>query len=85
MYCLCYRQAAPKWLLVGSYPKGVNALVDLGGYFAINLMAPPFSLLPTYIYSEDTADLKHVFVYTAADMQAWDLDAVQKRMGPVTA
>ena len=75
-----FDQAKPKWLLVGSYPNRANQDTKVGGFFHINLMAPPFQLLPSNIYAEETHDLKHVLVYTAFDLSVWDLDAVECRI-----
>ena len=73
-------QAAPKFLMVGSYPKGSNILITTGLAFNVNLMVPPFSFLPERIYSEDEPDLKHILVYRKKDLEAWNLDEVAQRI-----
>ena len=48
-----FQAAGPAWLMVGSYPRRwSNILIETGGYFPINLAAPPFLLMPSHIHSE---------------------------------
>ena len=75
-----FKAAAPKFLMLGSYPKGQNSLVSTGAYFPINLMREPFSLWPTEIHAELSRDWKHMLVYTPFDLGGWDLDAVEARV-----
>jgi hypothetical protein len=60
-------------LLVGSYPSGVNADIQTGDYFSINLMQTPFSLWPHSVFSEQTPDGKHLLLYTQEQMSQWQL------------
>ena len=78
-----FKASTPRFLLVGSYPQGVNAAIPTGAYFLINLMREPFHLWPSEIYSESMGDpgaVKHVLAYTSADLAKWDVDAIEKRV-----
>lgn len=78
-----FKAASPRFLLVGSYPRGVNKAITTGGCFAINLMREPFVLWPSEIFSESIGDqdsVKHVLQYTRADLALWDIDAVERRV-----
>ena len=78
-----FKRADPRFVLVGSYPQGVNRAIVTGSYFSINLMANPFNLWPSEIYCENTGDpraIKHILVYTRQDVGGWDLDAVEDRV-----
>jgi hypothetical protein len=68
-----FKEAEPKFLLVGSYPNGINCDEPTGNYFPINLSKPPFSLEPQSIYNEQTPDDKHLFLYTREQMSQWHL------------
>ena len=78
-----FKNSSPRFLLVGSYPQGVNVAIDTGAYFPINLMREPYSLWPSEIYSESfggIGEVKHVLVYTRSDMERWDLDAIARHL-----
>ena len=68
---MALKEAEPKFLLVGSYPSGVNTDIQTGGYFSINLMQTPFSLWPNSVFSEQTPDGKHLLLYTHEQMSKW--------------
>ena len=79
-----YQSADPRFLMVGSYPRGANQMITTGQTFLINLMDAPFALWPDRIISESRGDYgtesKHMMVYTQANVRSWDLDAVSARL-----
>ena len=77
------RKADPRFFLVGSYPKAAagNADIPIGEYFPIDLARPPFSLgAPEADYSEHTPDGKHLYLYTRAQIRAWQLPKHRKAL-----
>jgi hypothetical protein len=68
-----FKNAEPKFLLVGSYVSGVNVDIPTGSYFSVNLMQTPFSLWPHSVFSEQTPDGKHLLLYTREQMSQWQL------------
>ena len=77
------QKADPKFFLVGSYPEAVagNADIPIGDYFPIDLQRPPFSLgAPEADYSEHTPDGKHLYLYTQAQIRAWQLPKHRKAL-----
>ena len=68
-----FKKAAPKFLLVGSYPGSLNSDITTGDYFPINLTGPPFSLQPHAVFNEQTPDGKHLLLYTREQMNQWKL------------
>jgi len=69
-----FQQADPKLLLVGSYPGTYdNVDIPTGSYFPVNVLRPPFELLPQEVFSEQTPDFKHLLLFTQAQIRAWKL------------
>ena len=69
-----FKVADPRFLLVGSYPSNTqNVDIETGEYNSINLFAPPFNLFPMQIFSEQTEDTKHLYLYTQSQIRAWSL------------
>jgi hypothetical protein len=68
-----FKSADPKFLLVGSYPSGVNVDIRTGDYFSVNLMREPFSLWPESVFSEETPDTKHLLLFTRDQIRSWVL------------
>ena len=69
-----YQRAAPRYLLVGSYPSNTeNRDIATGDYNAINLMRPPFDLWPEEVFSEETPDHKHLLLFTQEQIALWKL------------
>ena len=77
------RSADPRFFLVGSYPEAAagNADIPIGEYFPIDLARPPFSLgAPEVDFPEHTPDGKHLYLYTRAQMRAWQLPKHRKAL-----
>lgn len=78
-----FRDAAPRFLAVGGYPRGENRPIDTGSCFLVNLMREPFNLWPEHVVSEwmgDADGKKHIFVYTRENLAAWDLADLEVRV-----
>jgi hypothetical protein len=69
-----FQCANPAYLLLGAYLDPSNSDIETGDFHFINLMVPPFNLQPKSIYCEENPEQdKHLFLYTQAQVQAWDL------------
>ena len=78
-----FRDAAPRFLAVGGYPRGENRVITTGECFLVNLMREPFNLWPEHVTSEwmgDAESKKHILVYTREQVAAWDVDALEERV-----
>lgn len=82
-------KAKPKFAMIGSYMNTENVNVPAGGYFDINLLAPPFNLPPPRSIAKESADpkglhpQKYSMVYTGdmlakVDFERMKRDAVEK-------
>jgi Methyltransferase domain len=69
-----FQRANPRFLLIGAYLNQSNRNIETGDFDFINMMIAPFNLQPKSIYCEENTDQdKHLFLYTQAQIQAWDL------------
>lgn len=72
-----FKHADPLYLLVSSYPATPqNKDIATGRCFRVNLMIPPFSLVPDEIFSEEWEDvdnkpIRHVLLFSRVKIQQW--------------
>ncbi|KAI9024797.1 hypothetical protein DFJ74DRAFT_56848 [Hyaloraphidium curvatum] len=80
-------RAQPKFLVVGSYVSRRNKNVAAGGYYDIDLLAPPFNLpSPSEITPEccnpttQPHPQKYFYTYTTAQLRTFDFKAMRKSL-----
>ncbi|KAI9033484.1 hypothetical protein DFJ74DRAFT_193690 [Hyaloraphidium curvatum] len=82
-----YARADPRYLLVGSYAPGeytANWAVQIGGFFRIDLLAPPFSLPEPLEVLEEGYEDKMLLVYARRQLRGLDFAAMRKRAKGMT-